>query len=147
MTRYELRNPKKICWSQLPIHAAIVFGGPPRLIELLVKIYPRGCRCTDDQSMLPVHLALRFGASDAILWNLLKEFPVRSFLKQSMLKIQKEDIRCNMTHSLSSNHYDRLVFGILLELFLTGIRKTLIISVNKKLDMDVFLCWLLSVTW
>lgn len=75
VTRYELRNPKKIRWSQLPLHAAIVFGGPPRLIELLVKVYPRACRCTDDQSMLPVHLALRFGSNDAILWRLLKEFP------------------------------------------------------------------------
>ena len=75
VTRYELRNPKKICWSQLPLHTAIVFGGPIKLIELLVQKYPRACRCTDDQSMLPIHLAFRFASSDAILWALIREFP------------------------------------------------------------------------
>jgi hypothetical protein len=75
VTRYELKNPKKIRWSHLPLHAALVFKAPPRLIELLVKQYPKGVRCTDDQSMLPLHLAFRFGAVDATIWALVKEFP------------------------------------------------------------------------
>jgi hypothetical protein len=75
VTRYEKENQKKIRWSQLPLHAAIVFGGPPKLIQLLVQTYPKAVRCTDDRVMLPIHLAFKKEASDAVIHCLLKEFP------------------------------------------------------------------------
>ena len=75
VTRYEKENPNKIRWSQLPIHAAVVFGGPPKLIQLLADIYPKGVRCTDDRSMLPIHLAFRKESSDAVIHCLLTKFP------------------------------------------------------------------------
>ena len=75
VTRYEKGLPKKIRWSQLPLHAAIVFGAPPRLIELLVEKYPKAVRCTDDRVMLPIHLAFSKCSGDATLHCLLKEFP------------------------------------------------------------------------
>jgi len=75
ITRFEKENSKKIRWSQLPLHAAIVFQAPTKVIELLVKCYPKAVRCTDDQSMLPIHLAFRKGSSDGTLHALLKAFP------------------------------------------------------------------------
>lgn len=83
VTRYEQENPKKIRWSQLPLHAAIVFGGPTKLIELLVEIYPKGVRCTDDRVMLPIHLAFRKCSNDAILHCLLTKFPESMNAKDS----------------------------------------------------------------
>jgi len=65
----------KIEWSQLPLHLAIVGGAPSNIIGGLVKLYPMGLRCTDDQQMLPLHLALRHGAEDEIVAYLLMQFP------------------------------------------------------------------------
>jgi Ankyrin repeats (many copies) len=75
VTRYEKENQKKIRWSQLPLHAAIVFGAPPKLIQLLVQTYPKAVRCTDDRVMLPIHLAFKKEAGDSVIHCLLKEFP------------------------------------------------------------------------
>lgn len=83
ITRYEKENPKKIRWSQLPLHAAIVFGGPTKLVQLLVEIYPKGVRCTDDRVMLPIHLAFRKCSNDAILHCLLTKFPASINAKDS----------------------------------------------------------------
>lgn len=66
---------RKIEWSQLPLHLAIVGGAPSNIIGGLVKLYPMGLRCTDDQQMLPLHLALRHGAEDEIVAYLLMQFP------------------------------------------------------------------------
>ena len=66
---------RKIEWSQLPIHLAVVGGAPSNIIGGLVKLYPLGLRCTDDQQMLPLHLALRHGAEDEIVAYLLMQFP------------------------------------------------------------------------
>uniref|UniRef100_A0A7S1DBZ3 Uncharacterized protein n=1 Tax=Cyclophora tenuis TaxID=216820 RepID=A0A7S1DBZ3_CYCTE len=75
VTRYEKAVPGKIRWSQLPLHAALVFKAPIKVIQLLVKQFPKAVRCTNDQSMLPLHLAFRHGASDNTLHLLMKEFP------------------------------------------------------------------------
>lgn len=75
VTRYEEDKPNKIRWSHLPLHAALLFKAPTRVIELLVELYPKAVRCTNDQQMLPVHLAFRYGASDAVFYLLLKAFP------------------------------------------------------------------------
>jgi len=75
VTRYEKEDSRKIRWSQLPLHAALVFKAPFRLVQLLVEKYPRAVRCSDDQSMLPLHLAFRHAASDNVLHLLLKEYP------------------------------------------------------------------------
>lgn len=74
VTRYEV-STGEIRWSQLPLHAALIFKAPIKLIELLTKHYKKAVRCTDDQKMLPLHLAFRYGASDNVLHLLLKEFP------------------------------------------------------------------------
>jgi len=74
VTRYE-ENSNVIRWSQLPLHAALIFKAPIKVIELLLLNYTMAVRCTDDQKMLPLHLAFRYGASDKVIHLLLKEFP------------------------------------------------------------------------
>jgi hypothetical protein len=75
VTRFNPKDKEKVEWSQLPLHLAIVGGCPSNIIGGLVKLYPQGLRCTDDQQMLPLHLALRHGADDEIVAYLLMQFP------------------------------------------------------------------------
>jgi hypothetical protein len=75
VTRFDPEDSTKVKWSQLPIHLAIVCGAPPAVIGRLVKLFPEGLRCTDDQHMLPLHLALRHNVSDEIVAFLLMQFP------------------------------------------------------------------------
>jgi hypothetical protein len=48
---------KRLRWSQLPLHLALVVKAPFLIIQRLLEIYPESVRCTDDQKMLPLHLA------------------------------------------------------------------------------------------
>lgn len=51
---------RKLRWSQLPLHLALVLKAPFPVIQKLLEIYPESVRCTDDQKMLPLHLASMF---------------------------------------------------------------------------------------
>lgn len=73
VTRFQ--SDGEVRWSQLPLHAAIIFQAPRRLVENLIKLYPLSIRCTDDQGMLPLHLAFRVGADDKVMNLLIKSFP------------------------------------------------------------------------
>ena len=74
VTRYEEAGGS-IRWSQLPLHAAIIFKAPAPIITKLIELYPQGVRCTDDQHMLPLHLAIKCGSDDKILAKLVEDFP------------------------------------------------------------------------
>ena len=65
----------EVRWSQLPLHAAIIFGAPEIIVNALIKLYPLSVRCTDDQQLLPLHLAFRVGAEDSIMNLLIQSFP------------------------------------------------------------------------
>jgi hypothetical protein len=65
----------ELMWRQLPIHAAICYGAPFNTIKELVKIYPTGLCCGDNDGNLPIHLAVKFNCSEKILRLLLKAFP------------------------------------------------------------------------
>lgn len=69
------RAASRIRWSQLPLHAAILFGAPLTVLKALLDIYPPAIRCTDDEHSLPLHLAMRMGASDTIINYLAGQFP------------------------------------------------------------------------
>lgn len=75
---------KKVLWTHLPIHAAISFGAPEGVVQLLIKLAPPTLRCADDQRMLPLHLAFRRGSSDATIASIMDVFPeacaVRDYL-------------------------------------------------------------------
>jgi hypothetical protein len=76
-----ITNNGKVRWSQLPIHAAIIFGAPLQFIQELLKLFPQAVKCTDDQHMLPLHLAFKFGSADSIVACLLQDFPEAIFTK------------------------------------------------------------------
>lgn len=84
VTRYEptrtlsmTTTPKerKVRWSQLPIHAAIIFQAPAKLVQMLIDKYPRGVRSKDDQDKLPLHLAFRHMSTSRVIHMLMNAFP------------------------------------------------------------------------
>mmetsp|Transcript_22955 Transcript_22955/g.65036 ORF Transcript_22955/g.65036 Transcript_22955/m.65036 type:complete len:507 (+) Transcript_22955:90-1610(+) len=68
-------------WRLLPIHAAIIFGAPLKLIELLLGEYPQGAQCKDDQGMLPLHLCFRNEASWEIIEEIITAYPEAYYVK------------------------------------------------------------------
>jgi hypothetical protein len=66
----------KLRWRLLPIHAAIIFGSPLNVVELLLQEYPSGAQQKDDQGMLPIHLAFRNDADWDVLEELLTAHPL-----------------------------------------------------------------------
>ena len=62
-------------WCLLPLHAAIIFKAPSRTIMVLLKSYPLGATCKDDQGMLPIHLAFRNQSEMFIVYLLIIYFP------------------------------------------------------------------------
>eukprot|EP00934_Nitzschia_sp_Nitz4_P005370 Nitzschia sp. Nitz4//scaffold143_size57137//44022//45086//NITZ4_006520-RA/size57137-processed-gene-0.53-mRNA-1//-1//CDS//3329536464//5360//frame0 len=79
VTRFE--GEGQVRWSQLPLHAAIIFGAPMAVVRALINLFPQAVRCTDDQHMLPLHIAIRYGADDTLIHCLLSEFPESIFTK------------------------------------------------------------------
>jgi hypothetical protein len=70
-----LDNAGNVRWCQLPLHAAVTFRAPFSVVASLIRVYPKGVRCADDQDMLPLHYAFRFGAEDDVLAYLMDKFP------------------------------------------------------------------------
>jgi hypothetical protein len=79
VTRFE--GDGKVRWSQLPLHGALIFGAPFKIVATVMTLYPQGVRCTDDQHMLPLHLAMKFGAEDNVVRLLIEHFPEALFTK------------------------------------------------------------------
>jgi len=79
VTRFE--DDGQVRWSQLPLHASLIFGAPFKIVAKLVDLYPQGVRCTDDQHRLPLHLAMKYNADDAIIDLLISSFPESLFTK------------------------------------------------------------------
>lgn len=65
----------KLRWRLLPLHAAIIFKAPEKVVETLLACYPKGAQSKDDQGMLPLHLAFRHGSTEATVNLLLVAFP------------------------------------------------------------------------
>jgi hypothetical protein len=82
VTRYDA-DGKTVRWSQLPLHAAIIFGAPFKLVEALLNMYPPAIRCTDDQHLLPLHLAIKHGAEDNVVLMLVQHFPEATTTRES----------------------------------------------------------------
>lgn len=116
VTRFEPDGTVR--WSQLPLHAAIIFGAPKKIITSLINLYPAGVRCTDDQQMLPLHLAFRFGAEDSVIALVLERFPEAFFTKNvrgriptdvegprmELISMMNQVIRLTTEHATSKHH-------------------------------------------
>jgi hypothetical protein len=50
---------KVIRWQMLPLHIAIVFNAPVKLVTAILQAYPVAIKKTDDRKMLPIHLSCR----------------------------------------------------------------------------------------
>ncbi|CAB9504980.1 expressed unknown protein [Seminavis robusta] len=62
-------------WRQLPLHAAICFGAPMKVIEKLLEANRDALKSPDCYGNLPLHLAFIFDASDHVTAYLMKAFP------------------------------------------------------------------------
>jgi len=70
----------KLRWRILPLHAAVIFGSPVKLVECLLEEYPEAARCKDDQGMLPLHLCFRNESTWDIADELLTSYPQAIFV-------------------------------------------------------------------
>lgn len=66
---------RPIKWRTLPLHAAVLFRAPPKLLRALLKANPLAACHRDDRNMLPLHLAIKTGTSKATVRTLLEAYP------------------------------------------------------------------------
>lgn len=69
------KTNKEIMWRFLPIHSACARQPPATVIAALLKAYPDGARCRDDQGMYPLHYACGNQASREVVRLLLVAYP------------------------------------------------------------------------
>jgi len=65
----------EIMWRFLPIHSACARQPPPHVVQALLKAYPDGAKCIDDQGMYALHYACGNQASRDVIRLLLVNFP------------------------------------------------------------------------
>ncbi len=66
---------REIMWRFLPIHSACARQPPASVISALLKAYPDGAKCVDDQGMYALHYACGNQASREVIRILLMAFP------------------------------------------------------------------------
>jgi hypothetical protein len=65
----------EIMWRFLPIHSACARQPPAYVVQALLKAYPDGAKCVDDQGMYALHYACGNQASRDVVRLLLVNFP------------------------------------------------------------------------
>mmetsp|Transcript_25693 Transcript_25693/g.56345 ORF Transcript_25693/g.56345 Transcript_25693/m.56345 type:complete len:614 (+) Transcript_25693:95-1936(+) len=65
----------------LPLHKACVLCPPGEVVEKLLKAYPEGSKCRDQDGWLPIHCACFYGACGNVITALLEVHPKGSQLK------------------------------------------------------------------
>eukprot|EP00980_Cylindrotheca_fusiformis_P008615 scaffold1830_cov117-Cylindrotheca_fusiformis.AAC.14 len=78
VVRKELNG--QLRWRLLPLHAAVMFRCPVKVVELLLADYPAAAQSKDDQGMLPLHLAFRNESSWEIIEELMTAYPQAIFV-------------------------------------------------------------------
>lgn len=71
----------EVKFRALPLHAAMVFGAPDKLVECIFDANPNAVRGRDLKGCLPVHYAFKNNASDLIVNKLITAFPKGYFVK------------------------------------------------------------------
>jgi hypothetical protein len=66
---------KEVMWRFLPIHSACARQPPANVVAALLKAYPDGVKCVDDQGMCPLHYACGNQASREVVRQLLIAYP------------------------------------------------------------------------
>lgn len=83
----------KVRWKLLPLHAALILKSPGEVVDSLLRAYPHGAQCKDDQGMLPIHLGFQKEASEDAIHCLLRVFPEGVKVKDKRGKIAVERLR------------------------------------------------------
>jgi hypothetical protein len=91
----------KLRWRLLPLHAAVIFGAPFKLVELLVADYPYAAQSKDDQGMLPLHLAFRNEAQFDVIDELLTAYPMAVFVSD---RKGRTPLLCGTSRSMKEGH-------------------------------------------
>ena len=113
VSRRERNNSLR--WRLLPLHAAIVFRASTNVVEALLKAYPLGARCTDDQRKYPLHLCFRRNCSVDVVRLLLDAFP-------QCANINDDKGRAPMTLVSRSQHPEKENLAKLLERYGANMR-------------------------
>lgn len=69
------RGTREIMWRFLPIHSASARQPPRGVVSALLKAYPDGAKCVDDQGMYALHYACGNQAHRDVIRMLLIAFP------------------------------------------------------------------------
>lgn len=69
------KTEQEIMWRFLPIHSACARQPPAKVISALIRAYPDGAACVDDQGMYALHYACGNQASRDVIRQLLVNFP------------------------------------------------------------------------
>lgn len=85
----EEAEEQEIMWRFLPIHSACARHPPTSVVDALIKAYPDGPRCIDDQGMYALHYACGNQASQDVIRSLLVSCPEATRIRdpRSMLPI------------------------------------------------------------
>lgn len=67
----DIEEEREVMWRFLPIHSACARDPPASFISALIKAYPDGPHCVDDQGMYPLHYACGNQASREVIRLLL----------------------------------------------------------------------------
>ena len=107
VTKYEKKDKKKrVMWTHLPIHAAMIYGAPDGVVKMLINISRATLRCADDRRMLPLHLAFAHGSSDMVLGMVLDVFPeavvVRDFKGRTPAECAGDGPNCKRGQIIST---------------------------------------------
>jgi hypothetical protein len=78
-------SAKVTIWNMLPLHAAVAFGAPLRLIEKLVTVHPNALRKPDHDGKLPLHYAAIFSNRNrkGVMSYMLKHYPESIWIKDA----------------------------------------------------------------
>ena len=72
---FRLEKNGSLRWKLLPLHAAIIYSAPMKVIQALLDIFPEAANRKDDAGMLAIHLAFRSDSSQDIIDAILKVNP------------------------------------------------------------------------
>lgn len=73
--RKESNNTEKIRWKMLPMHAAVIFKAPAKLIKALIAAFPPCIKMVDDIGMTPLHHGMKEGMDDEVMDILISNHP------------------------------------------------------------------------
>lgn len=74
-------------WRMLPLHAALFFRAPFKLVKALVESNEEGVKEQDDVGMLPLHIAFKNYADDEVIGLLVSKYSLAAGVRDKKNKI------------------------------------------------------------